>query len=70
MIAVKELANELGVSRKTIYAMVDDGIIPCYRIGCGRGTLRFDLEEVRQSLRFKTQERLDAIPPAKGKHLK
>ncbi|SMP77070.1 DNA binding domain-containing protein, excisionase family [Neorhodopirellula lusitana] len=51
MISVKELAKALGVSSKTVYALCDRDEIPCYRIGIGRGTLRFDLDEVKQSLR-------------------
>lgn len=51
MISVKELAKALGVSSKTIYALCERDEIPCYRIGIGRGTLRFDLEEVKQTLR-------------------
>ncbi|ELP32045.1 helix-turn-helix domain-containing protein [Rhodopirellula baltica] len=51
MISVKELAKALGVSSKTIYALCERDDIPCYRIGTGRGTLRFDLDEVKQALR-------------------
>ena len=46
MLSVKELAKELGVSGKTVYALCDRDAIPYYRIGTGRGTLRFDLAEV------------------------
>jgi excisionase family DNA binding protein len=57
MISVKELAKALGVSSKTIYALCERGEIPCYSIGTGRGTLRFDLEEVKQALRTVKQGR-------------
>ena len=48
MLSVKEL----GVSAKTVYALVERGAIPYYRIGVGRGTLRFDFEEVKRRLKM------------------
>ena len=51
MMSVKELAKALSVSAKTIYALCDEGAIPYYRIGKGRGTLRFELAEVKKALR-------------------
>lgn len=68
MIGVKELANQLGVSTKTVYAMVEGGMIPSYRIGCGRGTLRFDYEEVKRSLKHKEAKR-PQLQRASGRHL-
>lgn len=69
MVSVKELANALGVSSKTVYAMVEDDRIPCYRIGCGRGTLRFDIEEVKRSLRQQTTKKLEPLQRMSRKHL-
>ena len=69
MIGVKELANLLGVSPKTVYAMADDERIPCYRIGLGRGTLRFDPDEVLKSLKHRKPNRCEPLPPSIGKHL-
>ncbi|WP_431192223.1 helix-turn-helix domain-containing protein [Rhodopirellula bahusiensis] len=57
MISVKELANSLGVFRKTIYALCERGDIPCCRIGTGRGTLRFNLSG-RYGLRRKGREQI------------
>ncbi|WP_443217321.1 helix-turn-helix domain-containing protein [Rhodopirellula sp. P2] len=68
MISVKELANSLGVSRKTIYALRERGEIPCYRIGTGRGTLRFDFDEVKRALRF-TKKGTRAHKERPPKHL-
>ncbi len=51
MLSVKELASFLRVSRKTVYGLCEQGVIPCYRVGSGRGTLRFDLVEVKASLK-------------------
>lgn len=66
MISVKELANALGVSSKTIYALCERHEIPCYRIGTGRGTLRFDLDEVKQSLRsYNKRQEMPHVPVCK-----
>ena len=51
MLSVKELAAALGVSGKTVYALVEQDSIPFYRIGTGRGTLRFEIDEVKNALR-------------------
>lgn len=51
MLDVRDLAIALGISRKTVYALVADNQIPFYRIGSGRGTIRFDLQEVKDALR-------------------
>ncbi|WP_158545361.1 helix-turn-helix domain-containing protein [Bremerella cremea] len=69
MVSVKELANILGVSSKTVYAMVEEDRIPCYRIGCGRGTLRFDVEEVKRSLKRQAPTRLEPLQRTPRKHL-
>jgi len=42
-ITTQELADILGISRNTVYRMVERKDIPCYRFMSG---IRFDLEEV------------------------
>jgi len=69
MVGVKELASVLGVSSKTIYAMVVDDRIPCYRIGCGRGTLRFDIEEVKRSLKRQAPTKVEPLQRTTRRHL-
>lgn len=69
MLSVKELAKELGVSPKTIYALVDSQKIPHYRIGTGRGTLRFDLREVKEAIKARSKSVLKSVPKPSGKHL-
>ena len=69
MISVKELANLLGVSAKTVYTMADKEVIPSYRIGCGRGTLRFDFEEVKRTLKHQGPQQVEPLPKPAGKHL-
>jgi excisionase family DNA binding protein len=69
MVSVKELAKELGVSSKTIYALVEREEIPFLRIGVGRGTLRFDVDEVKQALRRKSKSLAEVPKRPRLKHL-
>ena len=69
MVSVKELAKELGVSSKTIYAMVESEAIPFLRIGVGRGTLRFDVAEVKESLKRKQERVATSLERPRKRHL-
>lgn len=69
MLGVGDLAMALGISRKTVYALVAENQIPFYRIGTGRGTIRFDLNEVKQSLRQYPVVTTIPIPCSTKKHL-
>ena len=42
---VEELAKRWKVSPSTIYNLVEAGRLPCYRIGRGRGAIRFTEEQ-------------------------
>lgn len=53
LMSVKEMAGVLGCSPKSVYAMVSEDTIPYIRVGVGRGTLRFDPDEVIASLKRK-----------------
>ncbi len=68
MLSVKELAKALSVSAKTIYGLCDENAIPYYRIGKGRGTLRFDLDEVKNALQA-VQEDMPRQRCVRSKHL-
>lgn len=68
MMSVKELAKALGVSAKTVYALCDQDAIPYYRIGTGRGTLRFEIDEVKHALREEPAPRITQRSPSK-RHL-
>lgn len=46
----REVADLLRVSIGCIYSLVDRGLLPCLRIGIGRGTLRFTEDDVRSYL--------------------
>jgi excisionase family DNA binding protein len=45
---VREIAQQLGVSVSSVYALVSSGRLSCHRIGSGRGAIRIsesDLED-------------------------
>ena len=50
LMTVAEVSKRLRVSPACVYALVAEGRLTCYRIGVGRGTLRFDEEQVSQFL--------------------
>ena len=43
---VPEVAERLRVSASTIYNLVESGKLACYRIGTGRGAIRFTDEQI------------------------
>lgn len=69
LLTVRELSKQLGVSSKTVYAMVERDQIPHYRIGTGRGTLRFDYEAVKKALGFASRLREERLTKTKSRHL-
>ena len=50
VLKVSEVAERLRVSSSTIYNLVEEGRIACYRIGMGRGSIRFSEEQVEAFL--------------------
>lgn len=48
---VKEVADYIGVTRRTVQKWADDGILPCTRTLGGRGDRRFDRADVEKALR-------------------
>ena len=51
MFSVKEVAERLGVSLGTVYALVNKGRLRAFRIGVGRGTLRISEESLNAYLK-------------------
>jgi excisionase family DNA binding protein len=49
-LTVKQAADRLGVSARTIYDLVESGLLPCQRIGTGRGTIRVAREAIERYL--------------------
>ena len=62
-----EVAELLGVSRRTVYALISHGDLRACRIGLGAGTLRIhpaDLEDFLAKLREPAGQPLDEQPSA------
>jgi len=60
-LTVKEAAERLGVSPKTLYSLIEARKLPCLRIGKGRGTIR---------IRPADLDRLGDAPQAGYRHLR
>ena len=43
---VKQAATRLGLSTDTVYKLLDAGIIPCRRLGIGRGKILIDVDDI------------------------
>jgi excisionase family DNA binding protein len=71
VLSVEELADKLGVSISLVHELVTRKRIPCYRIGTGRGTIRFeeaDVEDYLQSCRQPAASAVTApavLPPVR-----
>ena len=61
MLSVEDLADKLGVSVSLVYELVAKRRIPCYRIGTGRGTIRFDEADVAAYLQSCRQSAASAV---------
>jgi len=72
MVGVKEMASVLGCSPKSVYQMVAKDTIPYIRVGVGRGTLRFDVDEVLRALKRRTASRsaLNPLKRTRSRHLR
>lgn len=42
MLTAAAVATMLGLKPRTVYDLADSGRLPCYRMGVGRGAVRFD----------------------------
>lgn len=56
MLTVKHLSKKLNVSSNTIYRMVSQNNVPFFRIGNGRGTIRFDEKQINKWLKDRMNE--------------
>ncbi len=50
MLRIRQVAERLGISQALVYSLVSSGKIGCYRIGLGRGAIRFREEDVEAYL--------------------
>lgn len=46
LLTIKEMAVALRVSATTAYQLVEQGKVPCHRVGVGRGAIRIKEEDL------------------------
>lgn len=63
MLKVDDVAELLGVSPTTVYGLVADQRIAHFRVGRGRGAIRFEREDVEA---FRKAARVEAKGPEKA----
>jgi len=73
MLTVAEVAKRLTVSTALVYQLVAQGRLACYRIGLGRGAIRFaeaDVSAYLESCRFDPEPRRAPAYSPVLKHLR
>jgi excisionase family DNA binding protein len=50
LLNVKQVAERLNVAASTVYMLVAEGRLSCFRIGKGRGAVRFSEEQITSFL--------------------
>jgi excisionase family DNA binding protein len=63
LMTVGEVAERLRCSRSTVYNLAASGVLRCFRIGAGRGAIRFSEEQVVDFLRKSEQHTVGASEP-------
>lgn len=66
---VRDAAERLEVSPATVYALVSSGKLKCYRIGTGRGCIRFSQQHIDDYLRG-AESTITVAPPPRRRKLK
>lgn len=61
LLTVAQVADWLSVSASLVYQIVESGKLPVYRIGNGRGAIRFRPEDVET---YVDSCRTEKLPPA------
>ncbi len=72
LLTVSDVAQWLSVSRSLVYQLVESGKLPVYRIGNGRGAVRFrpeDIDEYISSCRTEPTQPIE-VPRKLRPHLK
>lgn len=72
MYTVKQVAERLNISVRTIYAAVERGDLKCHRFGQRRGTIRVSEENLRAYLEQSVSQAESSLPklPTQFKHLR
>ena len=72
LLTIKTAAHRLDVSPSLLYQMASNGLIRCYKIGVGRGTIRFSETHLQEYLATQETEgkRDTKIPPRQRSELR
>lgn len=73
MLTVSGVAKRLGVSTALVYQLVAQGRLACYRIGLGRGAIRFaesDVDAFLATCRVEPEKPKAAVHSLVLKHLR
>lgn len=46
LLNASEVADQLGISTRAVYDLANSGTLPCYRVGAGRGAVRFEQADI------------------------
>ena len=73
-LTVRDVANRLQLSESLVYRLIEQGKLPCHRVGTGRGVIRVseaDLDGYLATCRQESRQSTPARPRrTKLKHLK
>ena len=72
MLTVSEVAKQFGVSTALVYQLVAQGRLACYRVGLGRGAIRFaesDIDAYLESCHVEPEERR-RVPAPRLRHVR
>lgn len=68
MLTVTDVAQWLSVSSSLVYQLVESGKLPVYRIGNGRGAIRFQTHDINQYIESCRSE--SSQPPSSRRKLR
>ena len=74
-LTVSEAAERLKVSKSCVYQLIEQGRLPCHRVGSKRGAIRISETDLKEHLtkcrsEKETNEKPQKITRPKLKHLK
>jgi excisionase family DNA binding protein len=72
LLTVREVSRVLRVSINCVYNLINQGKLPCYRIGASRGAIRVQREDLNAYLatcRREKGEEVPRLPHPRLKHL-
>jgi excisionase family DNA binding protein len=61
LLTIRQVAELLRLSESTVRTMVERRIIPVYRVGTGRGSIRISRDDLRVYLENQREERSEPV---------